>query len=622
MDDRVKNFQAWFVRHGGRFGEHVELHYRPLRGLHLRISLASTFKPASCIVSCPHLLSLSSFNAHQGPTPFTDQFGDDAAGEATPLSGLNLLRFFLIEQYQLGSQSFWSPYIDTLPDPFDDYPFNTPMYYNHDDGKWLQGTSLGHSTKLIDQTWRDEHAQGLRRLRHGNFDRYPWEIYKWAATVVQSRSFPASAIASSHRNNGNSRYDDSSVLLPGLDLLNHSPTARVTWQWTQDACNILSDQQLNTRTEIFNNYAPKSNEELIMGYGFSLFRNPSDHCNLALGSMAVAHIRDVLDQQPAAKAKADPTVDSPSPITGVGWVRLIHNGIDQKETYAGYLFSLGFLEEASIAFSNAREHAQGFSRTDTTLFAGPATRNKLHTACAIAMMLQKHHDNLTASNLHLPRWPQNQRQFHAARYRRGQLHILRAVIGSIVTNLRRLAGLDPSWPRDKRLLRLELILKAGPKEFLVDFRALSHVGFGTRNAEKIRQQMLLDSAFTLWLCGLWSWTSPTVSTNSAMSDRPALPTRTASWLAFIQWTYGDESEIGRQWAEIPASEEGQSLAESCYYIVKAAAAKNPQSIYSDPKVDVGRLLWCLRVIREETFMCPDLDGRAGDETDEIMLFLE
>ncbi|CAO1604697.1 hypothetical protein XANCAGTX0491_008241 [Xanthoria calcicola] len=626
MESKMEDFQTWFLRHGGFFGEHVELAYRPLRGLHLRMSPESNLKPTSCIVSCPHALSLSSLDARADPDPFTHQFGHDAAGDPSPLSSLNLLRYFLVEQYQLGPESFWWPYIHTLPHPSADYPFDTPLYYDDHDQKWLQGTSLAHSTTLIDRTWRDEHAQGLRRLRHGNYDRYPWEIYKWAATVIASRSFPASALMSSHRCNRTSEQDGSPVLLPGLDLLNHSPAAKVTWQWTGEACNILNDHELSAGTEVFNNYAPKSNEELIMGYGFSLFRNPSDHCNLALGEMAMARIKDVPACPPTqhgpqgvepSTANADQVMRSPCSITGVGWVRLIHNETDQKENKAEYLFSPGFLGQASIAFSNAREHGRGFSSTDTTLFAGSATRNRLHTACAIAMMLQKHYVDLTASNLQLPKWPHNQRQFHAARYRRGQLHILRAVTGSIVASLRCLAGLDPSWPRDKRFLRLEHILKAGPKEFLVDFRAVLHIGFGTRNAEKIKQRMLLDSAFTLWLCGLCLWTA-----SGLLSERAALPQRTSDWITSVQRSYGDESEIGQRWARIPASEEGRSLAESCYYIIKAAVAKNPQSIYSDPKADVGRLLWCLRVIREETFMCPDLEGRAGDETDEIMLFLD
>lgn len=51
------------------------------------------------------------------------------------------------------------------------------------------------------------------------------------------------------------------VLLPGLDLLNHSPNAKVTWQWTSEACYISTHESLAGGTEIFNNYAPKSNEE-------------------------------------------------------------------------------------------------------------------------------------------------------------------------------------------------------------------------------------------------------------------------------------------------------------------------------------------------------------------------
>ncbi|KAI4243100.1 MAG: hypothetical protein L6R40_003650 [Gallowayella cf. fulva] len=373
-----------------------------------------------------------------------------------------------------------------------------------------------------------------------------------------------------------------------------------------------------------------------MGYGFSLFKNASDHCNLALGAMAVARIRDVMDQLSAnprhglkqalepiepsmARRKHDTSADRS--ITGIGWVRLTRNH-DQKEMTPDHAFSPGFLEQASMAFSNVREHRQGYSGSDSNLFAAPLSRNKLHTTCAIAMILQKQYAELAAKNSDLPTWPNNQRQFHAARYRRGQLHILITLIGSTLITLRRLTGLDPSWPRDKRLLRLEHILKAGPKEFLIDFRALLHVGFGTRNPEKIRQRMLLDLAFTLWLHGILLWTAPVSKLEGQLHDRPSLPSRTANWIRFIRQVYGDDSDIGRRWAGIPASEEGQSLVESCSYVIKAAVAKNSKSIYNGPDPDTDRLLWCLRVIREETFMCPNLEGQAGDENDEIMLFLE
>ncbi|KAL8696113.1 MAG: hypothetical protein Q9224_002964 [Gallowayella concinna] len=629
MDEKLQAFQLWFLQHGGSFGEHVELHYEPSRGFHLRLSQNSTLNPTSCIVSCPHSLTLSCYNTHS----FANEFGHDPAGDSDPISSWNLLRFFLVEQYQLKGQSFWHPYICTLPDPFTKFPFNTPLYYDDEDSIFLRGTSLEYSTRKIEQAWRDEHAEGLRRLRQTNLDRYPWDIYKWAATVIASRSFPSNALESSNRLKSTNAAAGSSVLLPGLDLLNHSPTAKVTWHWGEETCSITTDKEIGSG-ELFNNYAPKSNEELIMGYGFSLFKNASDHCNLALGAMAVARIRDTLHQRPTSPPIEHAPEHDEQPIarvidntnaghfaTGVGCVRLTHN-YDQQEMRPNHTFSPGFLEQASIAFSNVREYRQGFAHSDTNLLAGPLTRNKLHTTCAIVMILQKQYAELAAKNSDLPTWPSNQRQFHAARYRRGQLYILKSLTNSILDSLRRLAGLDASWPRDKRLIRLEHILKAGPKEFLIDFRAVLHVGFGTRNPEKIRQGMLLDSVFTLWLYGLWLWKMFVPTLEVQLSDRPTLPIRTAIWIDFIRKTYGDESDIGQRWTGIPAGEEGQSLTESCTYIIKAAAAKNPKSVYSGIEPSTDRLLWCLRVIREETFMCPNLEGKIGDENDEIMLFFE
>lgn len=85
---------------------------------------------------------------------------------------------------------------------------------------------------------------GLNELR---------DLYIWAATVMSSRSFPSSAIADA--------MVDSPVLIPGLDLLNHSPSARVTWTWGSNSCAIAADELLPEGSQIFNNYGPKGNEE-------------------------------------------------------------------------------------------------------------------------------------------------------------------------------------------------------------------------------------------------------------------------------------------------------------------------------------------------------------------------
>ncbi|KAL8996968.1 MAG: hypothetical protein Q9188_006439 [Gyalolechia gomerana] len=375
-----------------------------------------------------------------------------------------------------------------------------------------------------------------------------------------------------------------------------------------------------------------------MGYGFSLFKNPSDHCNLAFGSAAVARIEAILNQrEPGAAVNDTPqatdrsnlrpsedTSTDPS-LVGVGWVRLIQSVQEDSKTSSNsptYIFSPNFLLQAFLAFSNARERINGFFTNDVDFSTTSVSRNKIHTMCAITMMLQKQQMDIIIANAGLPAWPENERQFHGARYRRGQLLILCNVIQSIITNLRRLVGLDPLWPRDRRIIRLEHILKAGPKEFLQDFRAALHAGLGTRKPEKIRRQNSVEAAFTLWLCGLWLWTSSALSSQRKQYSGFLLPDNIARWMTFIHVTYGEESGAGRQWVEIVASEEDGSLAESYYGIAKAAAARNPRSLYSCPEADIHRLLWCLRIIREESFMCPSLDGDVGDEGDELMLFLE
>ncbi|KAL9601940.1 MAG: hypothetical protein Q9219_002164 [cf. Caloplaca sp. 3 TL-2023] len=463
-------------------------------------------------------------------------------------------------------------------------------------------------------------------------------FYKWAAAIVASRSFPSSALGLNPRRMNESEPNPSSVLIPGLDLLNHSPTASVVWHWTEKACSMRNDGLLMGGTEIFNNYAPKSNEELVLGYGFSLFKNISDHCNLALGAAAVTRIKGLLNQreqdcivQSSPQQDRLPIVqsqrnsDANRSLTGIGWVRLVktnRHDMVTDSTQSPYMFSPYFLGQAYLAFSNTRERMRPVLLGDVDFGTASGSRNQLHTMCAITMMLQKQRIEIIVANAGLPAFPQNERQFHAARYRRSQLFIFHTVIQSLLVELRRRAGLDPSYARDKRIMRLEHILKAGPKEFLQDFRALLHAGLGTRNPEKIRRQGGAEAAFTLWLYGLMLWTSPVHDSGSEMPARTGIPRQTARWITFVQETYGEESEIGNQWTSMKASQEGEFLADSCFHIVQAAATKNSQSLYGQSKADPDRLLWCLRVIREESFMCPGLQGATADENDELMLFLE
>jgi hypothetical protein len=64
------------------------------------------------------------------------------------------------------------------------------------------------------------------------------------------------------------------VLFPLVDLANHSSTALVTWfsnaQNDPNDLSIINESDIPQHTQIFNNYAPKGNTELLLGYGFCL----------------------------------------------------------------------------------------------------------------------------------------------------------------------------------------------------------------------------------------------------------------------------------------------------------------------------------------------------------------
>ena len=114
--------------------------------------------------------------------------------------------------------------------------------------------------------------------------------YLTAATYISSRGFPSSLLSPTP----SLAYSPTSqpVLLPGVDALNHARGQPISWVVTYPDTNDTSQEPkislvLHTATpkggELFNNYGPKPNSELILGYGFSIPRNPDDTIILKIG---------------------------------------------------------------------------------------------------------------------------------------------------------------------------------------------------------------------------------------------------------------------------------------------------------------------------------------------------
>jgi hypothetical protein len=103
------------------------------------------------------------------------------------------------------------------------------------------------------------------------------ESLLWAATIFTSRAFISTHILPGH--------ETVPILFPVVDILNHSVSAKVEWDFQPHASfslKLLEGDTFTPGQELFNNYAPKQNDELLLGYGFCLEDNPIEQFPLKL----------------------------------------------------------------------------------------------------------------------------------------------------------------------------------------------------------------------------------------------------------------------------------------------------------------------------------------------------
>jgi hypothetical protein len=85
-----------------------------------------------------------------------------------------------------------------------------------------------------------------------------------------------------------SKPKSSPILIPLVDSLNHARGTPVSWsinrptETKERSLSLVSHKANNAGEELYNNYGPKPNDELLLGYGFVLSNNPDDALLLKL----------------------------------------------------------------------------------------------------------------------------------------------------------------------------------------------------------------------------------------------------------------------------------------------------------------------------------------------------
>ncbi|KAF2261615.1 SET domain-containing protein [Lojkania enalia] len=270
--NRIGHLLRWFRDNGGWLNINIRIAYDQSRGFHAQAvdSLTAPF----FVATCPIDLTLSYLNLDNSQkfVPHVESPLRELLGQV-PSHVLSYL--FLIEQTKIGHRSRWAPYISCLPGPKD---MTTPIWFDDEDFKILEGTNLRKAAAERLGTLERE-LDSAKEIMHGlgwsdvEKDKYDLTSFKWAATIMTSRTFTSSKILPDLPKFG--------VLFPIIDILNHDVNAKVGWDFVESqsfSLKVFTDVEAGA--EIYNTYAPKANDELLMGYGFCIPDNPVEQSTI------------------------------------------------------------------------------------------------------------------------------------------------------------------------------------------------------------------------------------------------------------------------------------------------------------------------------------------------------
>ncbi|KDR84012.1 hypothetical protein GALMADRAFT_56376 [Galerina marginata CBS 339.88] len=202
-------------------------------------------------------------------------------------------------------------YINTLPTA---EKLRTPLHFFASELQLFKGTNIYGATGDRERDWKFEWNQCCSVVRQSNHlwgELFTWLVYleyyflHWcsynqrdkyltSATYLSSRAFPSSLLADTPSLVRTPSTEP--VLIPGVDSLNHARGQPVSWFVTYPTSTVATSCQepkislvLHSSAvkgqELFNNYGPKPNSELILGYGFSIPNNPDDTIVLKVGGI-------------------------------------------------------------------------------------------------------------------------------------------------------------------------------------------------------------------------------------------------------------------------------------------------------------------------------------------------
>lgn len=298
--NRFKTLLEWSRAHGGTVHPALEVYKDDVTGYSMRVKPSLNpetevaVKSGEEVLTCPLRTSLSFFNARtDGPIlPRSSEHPEPRS--AFPQRFMEIQPhvigyFYLMKQYLLGKDSFWHPYISTLPQPDSISSWSLPPFWPDEDFQFLEGTNAAVAAQEIQNNTKRDYKEARKILKEEGFENwqdYTRHLFNWAFSIFASRSFRPSlvtpATVQERELPGNIRIDDFSMLLPVYDIINHDMKANVSWEvddqsGASETCRFITFDSYKPGDQVFNTYGKKTNSELLLSYGFMLPESEGFH---------------------------------------------------------------------------------------------------------------------------------------------------------------------------------------------------------------------------------------------------------------------------------------------------------------------------------------------------------
>lgn len=304
----LDNFIRWAKENGSLIDDRLSFKISNKTGIHVVLNSkidVDKEKEVSPLISTPKelLITRKSAESHFNITKDVNSELNKYISNPNVITQLYLckLKFSNNDDH---SNQFFKPYLDLLS-----LNLEQPYFWSNDELSFLKGTDLliilySNLNKLYEE-WNQllnilniEHKDksknvndnseqiieyiqnNLDALHKGNVEWTSFIAYVWSNCIFTSRAFPE-LIISDHQKVTNLQQ---AFLYPVVDLLNHRNDENVEWTYSDGKVNFFSKelQTLNVGDELYNNYGDKSNEELLLGYGFVEENNNHENSRLTL----------------------------------------------------------------------------------------------------------------------------------------------------------------------------------------------------------------------------------------------------------------------------------------------------------------------------------------------------